>query len=299
MEIHQLRYFVAVAEEGSFSHAAEREHVSQPSLSQQIQKLEAELNQQLFDRLPRSVVLTEAGRSLLPYARQILTAIADAGLSVAAIEQEVAGRLSVGAIPSIAVYVLPRLIGNFQRSYPKVTFELFEDITDKLAQRLEDGTLDIVLATSSDNAPTLTHYSLGKEPLVMLLPQEHRLARRKTIKWSDLASEKFLLLHEIHSLSIQVRQLLAANNLKPEVALQGAQLVTIARMVAAGLGVTVIPQMMAETEFIKGCAAVPFARPVPTRELTLLRNPLRFESRAAAAFREEAAAAFMRYRSDR
>jgi LysR family hydrogen peroxide-inducible transcriptional activator len=299
MEIHQLRYFVAVAEEGSFSHAAEREHVSQPSLSQQIQKLEAELNQQLFDRLPRSVVLTEAGRSLLPYARQILTAIADAGLSVAAIEQEVAGRLSVGAIPSIAVYVLPRLIGNFQRSYPKVTFELFEDITDKLAQRLEDGTLDIVLATSSDNAPTLTHYSLGKEPLLMLLPQRHRLARRNTITWSDLASEKFLLLHEIHSLSIQVRQLLAANNLKPEVALQGAQLVTIARMVAAGLGVTVIPQMMAETEFIKGCAAVPFARPVPTRELTLLRNPLRFESRAAAAFREEAAAAFMRYRSDR
>ncbi|PYK77910.1 MAG: hypothetical protein DME38_12420 [Verrucomicrobia bacterium] len=135
MEIHQLRYFVAVAEEGSFSHAAEREHVSQPSLSQQIQKLEEELNQQLFDRLPRSVVLTEAGRSLLPYARQILSAIADAGLSVAALEHEVAGRLSVGAIPSIAVYVLPRLIGSFQRSYPKVTFELFEDTTDKLAQR--------------------------------------------------------------------------------------------------------------------------------------------------------------------
>src|SRR5207249_9195178 len=85
MEIHQLRYFVAVAEEGGFSHAAEREHVSQPSLSQQIQKLEAELNQQLFDRLPRSVVLTEAGRSLLPYARQILSAIADAGRSVSAL----------------------------------------------------------------------------------------------------------------------------------------------------------------------------------------------------------------------
>jgi len=299
MEIHQLRYFVAVAEEGSFSHAAEREHVSQPSLSQQIQKLEEELNQQLFDRLPRSVVLTEAGRSLLPYARQILSAIADAGLSVAALEHEVAGRLSVGAIPSIAVYVLPRLIGSFQRSYPKVTFELFEDTTDKLAQRLEDGTLDVVLATSGDNAPTLTNYSLGKEPLLMLLPQKHRLARRKTIKWSDLASEKFLLLHEVHSLSIQVRQLLAANNLKPEVVLQGAQLVTIARMVAAGLGVTVIPQMMAETEFIKGCVAVPFARPAPTRELTLLRNPLRFESRAAAAFREEAAAAFVSYRTDR
>ena len=112
------------------------------------------------------------------------------------------------------------------------------------------------------------------------------------MKWSDLAGEKFLLLHEVHSLSATVRQLLAANNLEPDLVLQGAQLVTIARMVAAGLGVTVIPQMMAETEFIHGCVAVPFAPPVPTRELTLLRNPLRFESKAAAAFREEAAGAF-------
>jgi LysR family transcriptional regulator, hydrogen peroxide-inducible genes activator len=293
MEIHQLRYFVAVAEEGSFSHAAEREHVSQPSLSQQIQKLEAELNQQLFDRLPRSVVLTEAGRCLLEYARKILTGIADARRSVAALEHEVAGRLSVGAIPSIALYVLPRLIVSFQRSYPKVTFELFEDTTDKLAQRLEGGSLDVVLASSGDETPTLAHHSLGKEPLLVLLPAKHRLARRKTIKWSDLAAEKFLLLHEVHSLSIQVRQLLAANNLKPEVVLQGAQLVTIASMVAAGLGVTVVPEMMVHTEFVKGCVAVPFARPAPMRELVLLRNPLRFESKAAAAFREEAAAAFL------
>src|ERR1041384_6284940 len=106
MEIHQLRYFVAVAEEGSFSHAAEREHVSQPSLSQQILKLEAELNQQLFDRLPRSVVLTEAGRHLLHYARQILSGIGDARQAMAELDDEIAGRLSVGAIPSIAVYVL-------------------------------------------------------------------------------------------------------------------------------------------------------------------------------------------------
>ncbi len=293
MEIHQLRYFVAVAEEESFSRAAEREHVSQPSLSQQIQKLEAELNQQLFDRLPRTVVLTEAGRTLLVYARQILAEIADARRCVTALGQEVAGRLSVGAVPSIALYVLPRLIRQFQQRYAKVTFELFEDTTDKLAQRLEDGTLDVVLASSGDEPPSLERYSLGKEPLLLLVPEKHQLARKKTIKWSDLAEEKFLLLHPVHSLAIKVRQLLAENNLNPEVVLQGAQLVTIASMVAAGLGVTVIPAMMAETEFTGGCVAVPFARPVPTRELTLLRNPLRFESKAAAAFREEAAAAFL------
>lgn len=294
MEIHQLRYFVAVAEEESFSRAAEREHVSQPSLSQQIHKLEAELNQQLFDRLPRTVVLTEAGRCLLDYARPILSEIADARRSVAALEKGVTGRLSVGAIPSIALYVLPKLIRRFQQRYPKVTFEVFEDTTDKLAQRLEDGTLDLVLASSGDEAPSLERHSLGQEPLVMLLPEKHRLAGKKNIRWSELASEKFLLLHEVHSLSIKVRQLLAANDLNPEIVLQGAQLVTIASMVATGLGVTVIPQMMAETKFIRGCVAVPFARPVPTRELTLLRNPLRFEGKAAAAFRDEAAAAFAR-----
>ena len=195
-------------------------------------------------------------------------------------------------IPSIALYVLPRLIGSFQRSYPKVTFELFEDTTEKLAQQLEDGTLDLVIASGSDEIPNLARHSLGREPLLMLLPEKHRLARRKSIKWSDLASEKFLLLHEQHSLSIEVRRLLAANHLNPELVLQGAQLVTIAAMVAAGLGVTVIPQMMLNTEFVKGCVAVPFAKPAPTRELTLLRNPLRAESKAAAAFRKEATAAF-------
>jgi len=293
MEIHQLRYFVAVAEEGNFSQAAAREHVSQPSLSQQIHKLEEELNQQLFDRLPRSVVLTEAGRCLLPYARVILTALADGAKAVDALQAEVAGRLSVGAIPSIALYILPRLIGRFQQAYPSVTFELFEDTTEKLAQRLVDGTLDLVIASGSDQIPNLARHSLGRESLLLLVPEKHRLAKRKSVRWGELADEKFLLLHEEHSLSIIVRQFLAANHLKPELVLRGAQLVTIARMVAAGMGVTVIPHMMAETEFVKGCLAVPFAKPEPTRTLTLLRNPLRAESKAAAAFREEAAAAFV------
>jgi len=150
-----------------------------------------------------------------------------------------------------------------------------------------------VLASSGDERPTLAQHSLGREPLLLLLPAKHRLARKKTIQWSDLAAEKFLLLHEVHSLSITVRRLLAANHLKPELVLQGAQLTTIAAMVAAGLGVTVVPEMMLHTEYVRGCVAVPFARPVPTRELILLRNPLRFESKAAATFREEAAAAFL------
>ncbi len=292
MEIHQLRYLIAVADEGSFSRAAAREHVAQPSLSQQIQKLEAEMDQRLFDRLPRSVVVTEAGKCLLEYARRILAEIADARRCVDELKDEIVGRLAVGAIPTIAPYVLPALIGKFQHRYPKVTLEIFEDTTESLVRRLEDGELDIALVSTCDESPTLQRHSLGKEPLLILLPEEHPLAKKKKIKWSDLKSQKFLLLHEMHCLSTQVSQFLATHHLRPELAVRGAQLATIARMVAAGMGVSLVPQMMIETDHVTGCISLPFAAPVPLRELNLVRNPLRFQSKAAAAFQEEAAAAF-------
>lgn len=292
MEIHQLRYFVAVADEGSFSRAAAREHVAQPSLSQQIQKLEAEMDHRLFDRLPRSVVMTEAGKCLLEYARRILVEIAEARRCLDDLKRDIAGRLTVGAIPTIAPYVLPELIGKFQSSYPKVDLEIFEDTTENLALRLEDGTLDLAIMSTCQQSPTLERHPLGKEALLLLLPNQHPLAKKKKIRWSDLKSQKFLLLHEVHCLSAQVCELLATNNLRPELALRGAQLATIAQMVATGMGVSLVPQMMIETELPKGCVALAFAPPAPVRELNLLRNPLRLETKAAAAFHRETAAAF-------
>src|SRR5437764_8385193 len=128
MEIHQLRYFVAVDDEGSFSRAAAKVRVAQPSLSQQIRKLETEVGQRLFDRLPRAVVLTEAGRCLLEYARQVLLSIGDARRCVDDLKDKVSGRLAVGAIPTIAPYVLPNLVGTFQQHYPEVMLEIVEDV---------------------------------------------------------------------------------------------------------------------------------------------------------------------------
>jgi len=292
MEIHQLRYFVAVAEERSFSRAAAREHVAQPSLSQQIQKLEFDVGERLFDRLPRSIVLTEAGKGLLDSARKVLLEMTNARRCVEDLKREVAGRLTVGAILTIAPYVLPALIEKFQNRYTKVTLEIFEDTTENLALRLEDGTLDVALVSTCNESPTLQRDSLGNEPLLVLLSKEHPLAKRTKVKWSDLKSQKFLLLHEMHCLSTQVCEFLEANHLRPQLAAKAAQLTTIARMVASGLGVTLVPQMMMKSELAKGCVALPFAPPVPIREINLLRNPLRLETRAAAAFREQAAAAF-------
>src|SRR5437763_6036298 len=137
MEIHQLRYFVAVANEGSFSRAAAKVRVAQPSLSQQIRKLEAEVGQPLFDRLPRSVVLTEAGRCLIDYARQVLLSIGDARRCVDDLKDKVSGRLAVGAIPTIAPYVLTNLVGTFKLRYSEVKLEIMEDVTEAITRHIK------------------------------------------------------------------------------------------------------------------------------------------------------------------
>ena len=291
MEIHQLRYFVAVADEGSFSRAAAKVRVAQPSLSQQIRKLEAEIGQPLFDRLPRSVVLTEAGRCLLEYARQILASIGDARRSVDELKGKIAGDVAVGAIPTIAPYVLPELVVTFQKHYPDVTLHIVEDVTAGITRRIEVGELDVALASTCQKSPTVRVEHLGNEPLLALVPEGHSLAKQTVVRFDDLKSQRFLLLHEMHCLSQQVHHLLESRRLLPEVALAGSQLSTIANMVAAGIGLSIVPQMMVKHHATPGCVSLPFAPPVPERELNVLYNPLRFQSKAAAAFRKEATAA--------
>ena len=290
MEIHQLRYFIAVADEGNFSRAAAKVRVAQPSLSQQIRKLEAEIGQPLFDRLPRSVVLTEAGRCFLDYARQILASIGDARRCVDELKGKIAGDVAVGAIPTIAPYVLPELVVTFQKNYPEVTLHIVEDVTAVITRRVETGELDVALASTCQRSPTLRVELLGKEPLRALVPERHALAKQTAITLDDLKSQRFLLLHEMHCLSQQVHHLLEARRLHPDVALAGSQLSTIANMVAAGIGVSIVPDMMVKNQAAPGCVSLPFAPPVPERELNALHNPLRFQSRAAAAFHREAAA---------
>ena len=143
MEIHQLTYFVAVAETGSFSRAAERCNVAQPSLSQQIQKLEQELGEPLFDRLPRKVVLTDAGRMLLPRAVNILGDLHDIKHTLNQNTDAGHGLLNVGFIPTIAPFVLPRVIKRFSQELPNARLSVQEDLTEALVRNLVDGKLDV------------------------------------------------------------------------------------------------------------------------------------------------------------
>src|SRR5262249_33206983 len=145
MELHQLRYFCAVAETGSFSRAAEQSHVSQPSLSQQILKLEDELGARLFDRLGRSVRLTEVGKTFLPRARAVLHELEVARGDVTERKAAIGGPLPVGVIPTVAPYFLPPLLTSFSRKFPQVRLTVVEEITPVLLDRLRAGAIDLAV----------------------------------------------------------------------------------------------------------------------------------------------------------
>src|SRR5262245_57100967 len=165
MELHQLRYFVAVAQAGNFSRAAERCHVSQPPLSQQVLKLERRLGQPLFRRLGRRAVLTDAGRMLLDRAMSILADVDDAERRLRAGDQAGTGRLAIGAIPTIAPYLLPPILRAFVRRCPRVELIVREDVTDRLVTAVVEGELDLALVALPVADDHLQAEPLFAEPL--------------------------------------------------------------------------------------------------------------------------------------
>ncbi len=198
MELHQLRYFCAVAETGSFSRAAQHSHVSQPSLSQQILKLEGELGVRLFDRLGRSVRLTEVGKAFLPRALSVLRELEAARGDVVESKESVSGQVAVGVIPTVAPYFLPPVLAAFAKLFPKSTVTVVEEITPVLLERLRAGSIDIALLALPVRGHEFEALPLITEPLFAALPRNHRLSRNKTVALGELRKEPFLLLRDGH-----------------------------------------------------------------------------------------------------
>jgi LysR family hydrogen peroxide-inducible transcriptional activator len=284
MELQQLRYFVAVVEAGGFSRAAARLHVTQPSLSQQIAKLEQELGQPLLDRLPRGVVPTEAGRRFYERARRVLAELADATRCVADCRQALEGRLIIGAIPTIAPGLLPGLIARFIRQHPRVEIEVVEEVTERLLQRLDEGLIDLALVSTVDVHTAIHTETLGLEPLGVLVPAEHPFARRRHLRWQDLEGQKALVLNELHCLGRQVNEFCKARDVRWQVWFHAAHLGTILEMVAQGIGISLVPVSFQPIADTRGCRWIPLQEPVPRREINLLLHNLRYRTRATLTF---------------
>lgn len=245
MEIHQLRYFEAVARTGSFTAAAADCHVSQPTLSQQVKKLEDELGEPLLARGRDGATLTALGESFLPRARRILAEVRASEEEAAGFSGVIRGRVRVGAIPTIAPYVLPALVRDFAKAHPGCQIEVTEDTTDSLVTALFRGQVDLALASPPLPGEGWEEMRLIEEPLRLALPAKHPLARKAKVSAADLSALPLVLLHERHCLSRQTLDACAHARGGPvsQVLVGSAQLETVHALVEAGLGYCLTPEM--------------------------------------------------------
>jgi LysR family hydrogen peroxide-inducible transcriptional activator len=266
MELHQLRYFSAVADTGSFSRAAEKCHVSQPSLSQQIQKLESELGGRLFDRLGRSVRLTDLGEAFLPRARSVLHELSSAKDELTERLHSEASPVVIGAIPTIAPYWLASRLATFSRKFPEVHLTIAEEITPVLLDRLRAGSVDLAVLALPIRGHEFESHPLFAERLYAALPKAHKLARRPALQLADLRRDPFLFLRDGHCFRDTAVAACDRARLDPRVVFESGHLSSLLAMVGAGMGVSLVPEMAVDKS--KPCRFVRIADPQAQRTIT-------------------------------
>jgi LysR family hydrogen peroxide-inducible transcriptional activator len=286
MELQQLRYFVTVADLGNFTRAAEKCLVAQPSLSQQILKLEGELGRPLFDRLGRKVRLTDAGRTLYEHAVSILAKVDDAQRHVTESEESGVGRVNVGAIPTVAPYLLPPLLKTFLKRFPRAEVTVREDLTEHTIQSCLQGELDVgVLALPVDEEQLIVE-PLFTEELLLATVADHPLIKKRRVNMADLSIEAFVLLSETHCLGEQIVSFCKQQSCLPAVSCHTAQLLTVQELVALGHGVSLIPEMAVAADRTKRRSYRSLSGIRPTRTLAMIRHKHRYQSPVVGEFVE-------------
>ncbi|HEX3721012.1 MAG TPA: LysR family transcriptional regulator [Verrucomicrobiae bacterium] len=292
MEMHQLRYVAAVARTGNFSRAAEECHVSQPSLSQQIQKLEHELDGRLFDRMKRHAKLTPRGEAFLRRAIRVLEEVDDARREAKEATDLLRGTVVIGVLPTIAPYLLPEAMTEFTQKYPGVEIEVQEDTTAHLLKFLLACEIDFALASQPIQNGSLEVRELFAEELLLALPSGHPLTRKRKVVSSDLGTERLIIMKEGHCLGDQVLNFCDRREVRPNITFRSAQLETIQALVCAGMGLSLIPAMAAKS----GRGVLPeyreFSSPRPTRKIVAVWPKQREPGRAAKEFLKMISARF-------
>jgi len=254
MEFHQLRYVRAIAETGSFSRAAEHCQIAQPSLSQQVLKLEEELGAKLFDRLGRSVRLTEAGSAFMPHARLILEQMEAARASVAEKNADFSGSVAVGVIPTIAPYIMPRFTAAFAKKHPDAKLRIVEDLTPILVDSLRDLSIDLAILALPLRHKDLELFPIRTEPLFAVLPKDHPRAAAESLALRDLRGESFVMLRDGHCFRDLSIAACTHARITPNIAFESGQFSSLFGMVAAGVGVSLVPEMALDRN--AGCRCI-------------------------------------------
>ncbi|WP_235898735.1 LysR family transcriptional regulator [Parahaliea maris] len=279
----QLRAFLALARSGSFAEACEVLNLSQPALSISIRKLEDELGGQLFTRSTRSLALTPEGEAFYPAARRLLS---DWDRALDDVHNRFAlrrGQFDIAAMPTFTASRLPAILASFHRDYPDINVTVHDVVAESVVEMVRQGRAELGVSFDPGEAQDLTFQPLFRDQLVVALPLGHALLQKRELRWEDLQHVSYIALQRPSSIRQLVDSALAQRDLSLTPAFEAHQLVSIGRMVAAGLGVSVVPSLSAAQVEEMGAAIRTIGSPAITREvgvLTRRRAPLSVAAQA-------------------
>ena len=269
IKLKDLRYLVTVADTGHFGQAAARCFVSQPTLSAQLKKLEDYLGVKLVERQPRRATLTQAGEQIVARARVILGASDEVVTIAQTYRDPLAGRLKVAMIPTVGPYVLPQVAPAVHKQMPRLDLLLFEYQTAVILEKIHAGEIDVGVLALPVEGEGLASRKLYEEDFNVALPANHRLAGQANVRIADLEDESLLLLEEGHCLRDQALEVCGRISIHERQDFRATSLETLRQMVAAGAGVTLMPELASRGAYgnARGVVIRPLVRPTPHRQI--------------------------------
>ncbi|XID94371.1 LysR family transcriptional regulator [Paenibacillaceae bacterium WGS1546] len=288
MEFRQLQYAIQIASERNFSRAAEKLHIAQPSLSQQLSKLEKELGVLLFKRSTNSVELTHAGAVFVEKAQRIVDMADQLRREMEDIADMRKGRLVVGSLPMTGSHVLPHVLPVFREAYPNIEIVLIEESTKRLEELTASGSTDVSLLSLPLVEPTLACVPVLEEGICLAVPPEHPLAepnrRGASVSVAELRDEPFVLLKKGQGFRAIAHDLCAAAGFGPRVVFESGNIDTVQSLVAAGMGIAFLPEMVKRSDWQGRAPCYLNLEGRPTRTLVIAYRKGRYLSNAAEAF---------------
>ncbi|MFD0713633.1 LysR family transcriptional regulator [Paenibacillus sp. GCM10027626] len=286
MEFRQLQYVIQIAKEKNFSRAAEKLHIAQPSLSQQLSKLEKEIGVLLFRRTTNSVELTHAGNVFVQKAQTIIDSIEQLKQELDDLAHMRKGKLVVGSLPMTGSHVLPLVLPVFGRRYPEIEIVLVEDSSSRLEQLTASGQTDLSLLSLPLTDPTLTWEPIIEEEICLAVPPTHALADRiDAIHISELQAEPFIVLKKGQGFRQIAFELCSKHGFEPRIVFESGNIETVQSLVAAGMGIAFVPKMVTRAKWSEFAPVyLPLAEPAPSRTLVIASKQGRYLSKAAEAF---------------
>jgi DNA-binding transcriptional LysR family regulator len=285
MNIEELRWFVAVAERGRITQTATDLHISQPALSRALARLQRELGVGLFDRSGRTLRLNRYGERYLGHVRRALAELESGQRAIEEMGGGERGLVSLGFAPTLSTWLVPRLVSAFRMEHPGPRFHLHQDAVGPLVDSLRDGDVDLLI-TPRPGDPALGWHALGRERLQLVVPPGHRLAARKRVRLSEAADERFVMLKHAFDLRDLVEALCREAGFEPESGFEAEDIASARALVAAGLGVAVVPPLHgAGAELARGGAHVELSDPNAVRSIGIVWDERRYRSPVTELFR--------------